>query len=60
VPGWAAGYLDDNDRFIHKAAGGWLRDLSKRNPDRVRDFLARHGAAMRPFARRAAGNCLAG
>jgi 3-methyladenine DNA glycosylase AlkD len=60
VLGWAAGYLDENDWFIHKAVGWWLRDLSKRDPDRVRDFLARHGAAMRPFARREAEKYLAG
>jgi 3-methyladenine DNA glycosylase AlkD len=58
VLGWAAGYVTDRDWFIQKAVGWWLRDLSKRDPDRVRAFLAEHGAAMKPFARREAARYL--
>jgi 3-methyladenine DNA glycosylase AlkD len=54
VLGWAAGYLSDPDWFIQKAVAWWLRDLSKRDPARVRAFLDRHGAEMRGFARREA------
>ncbi len=58
VLGWAAGYVPDRDWFIQKAVGWWLRDLSKRDPERVRAFLAEHGAAMKPFARREASRYL--
>ncbi len=58
VLGWAADYLQDREWFIHKAVAWWLRDLSKRDPERVRAFLAEHGAAMRPFARREAAKYL--
>ncbi|HHL20299.1 MAG TPA: DNA alkylation repair protein [Aliiroseovarius sp.] len=54
VLGWAAGYVDDPDWFIQKAVAWWLRDLSKRDPDRVRAFLDQYGARMKPFARREA------
>ena len=58
VLGWAAGYVDDPDWFIQKAVAWWLRDLSKRDPDRVRAFLDHHGARMKPFARREAAKYL--
>jgi 3-methyladenine DNA glycosylase AlkD len=58
VLGWAAGYVADRDWFIQKAVAWWLRDLSKRDPDRVRAFLAEHGAAMKPFAAREAARHL--
>ncbi|SLN41087.1 DNA alkylation repair protein [Roseisalinus antarcticus] len=54
ILGWAAGYVTDPDWFIQKTVGWWLRELSKRDPDRVREFLDTHGAAMKPFARREA------
>jgi 3-methyladenine DNA glycosylase AlkD len=38
VLGWAALYVPDRDWFIQKAIAWWLRDLSKRDPDRVRAF----------------------
>jgi len=58
ILGWAAGYVPDRDWFIQKAVAWWLRDLSKHDPDRVRAFLADHGAAMKPFARKEAGKYL--
>jgi len=41
--GWAARLAEDREWFIQKAIGWWLRELSKRNPERVRRFLAEHG-----------------
>ena len=52
--GWAAGLAGDREWFIQKAIGWWLRELSKRDSLRVRRFIAEHGAAMKPFARREA------
>lgn len=58
ILGWAAGYVPDRDWFIQKAIAWWLRDLSKRNPDRVQAFLDEHGAGMKAFARKEAGKYL--
>ena len=58
VLGWAAGYVADREWFIQKAIGWWLRDLSKRDPERVRQFLDEHGAQMLPFAVREASKYL--
>jgi len=58
ILGWAAGYVADRDWFIQKAIAWWLRDLSKHDPDRVRHFLAQHGDAMKPFARKEAARLL--
>lgn len=55
---WAAGYVPDKDWFIQKAIAWWLRDLSKRDPDRVRAFLEEHGDGMKAFARKEAGKYL--
>ena len=59
VLGWAAGYVADRAWFIQKAVAWWLRDLSKRDPDRVRAFLTEHADRMKPFARREAARHLA-
>ena len=58
VLGWAAAYCDDQDWFIQKAVAWWLRDLSKHDPDRVQAFLDEHGARMKTFARKEAGQYL--
>ena len=58
VLGWAAALADDPEWFIQKAIGWWLRDLSKHDPQRVRDWLGAHGARLKPFARREAGRRL--
>ena len=58
VLSWAAGYIDDRDWFIQKAIAWWLRDLSKRDADRVQAFLETYGARMKPFARREAAKHL--
>ncbi|MBR3370251.1 MAG: DNA alkylation repair protein [Rhodobacteraceae bacterium] len=54
---WAAQLAPDRDRFIQNAIAGWLRDLSRRDPDRVRAFLAGPGAALGLPAKREA-ECL--
>ncbi|TMM54968.1 DNA alkylation repair protein [Sulfitobacter sabulilitoris] len=58
VLGWAAQYVPDRAWFIQKAVAWWLRDLSKHDADRVRAFLAEHGAAMKPFAAKEAAKYL--
>lgn len=55
---WAAGYVDDPEWFIQKAVAWWLRDLSKRDTDRVQTFLDTYGERMKPFAVREAGKYL--
>lgn len=52
VLGWAAGYVADPDWFIQKSVSWWLRDLSKHDPDRTRDFIETYGKKMKPFARK--------
>jgi 3-methyladenine DNA glycosylase AlkD len=47
---WAAQLVPERDWFIQKAISWWLRELSKHDPDRTRDFVTTHGAAMKPFA----------
>lgn len=59
VLSWAAGYVDDRDWFIQKAIAWWLRDLSKRDADRVQAFLETYGDRMKPFARHEAAKHLA-
>ncbi len=54
VLGWCAHHAADRDWFMQKAVGWWLRDLSKHDPQRVRDWLAAHGDRLKPFARREA------
>ncbi|MGI3165899.1 DNA alkylation repair protein [Pseudooceanicola sp. 200-1SW] len=58
VLGWAADYVTDERWFIQKAVAWWLRDLSKHDAPAVTAFLADHGDAMRPFARKEAGKYL--
>ena len=60
ILGWAAGYVTDPEWFIQKAVGWWLRDLSKHDPDRTLAFVAEHGDAMKPFARKEAMRHLSG
>ena len=55
---WAAGYVEDREWFIQKSIAWWLRDLSKRDPDRVQAFLDQHGEAMKAFARKEASKYL--
>ena len=52
ILGWAAAYVSDPDWFIQKAVAWWLRDLSKRDPNRTR---ARARAARAAAGRDRAG-----
>ena len=52
--GWAARLAEDRQWFIQKAVGWWLRELSKRDPKRVRGFLTEHGAKLTGVAKREA------
>ncbi len=58
ILGWAAGYVTDRDWFIQKAVAWWLRDLSKHDAGRTRQFLADHGPGMKAFARKEAARHL--
>ena len=40
--GWAARLANGREWFIQKAIGWWLRELLKRDPERVRRFLTQH------------------
>jgi 3-methyladenine DNA glycosylase AlkD len=52
--GWAARLAEDRQWFIQKAVGWWLRELSKRDPERVRRFLKEHGEKLTGVAKREA------
>ncbi len=52
--GWAARLAEDRQWFIQKAIGWWLRELSKRDPKRVRRFLNDHDGKLTAVARREA------
>ncbi len=52
VLGWAALYVQHSDWFIQKSVSWWLRDLSKHDPDRTRQFIAEHGKNMKKFAKK--------
>ena len=54
VLGWAETYVRDPEWFIQKSVAWWLRDLSKHDAARVRQFMADNGRHMKPFARKEA------
>jgi 3-methyladenine DNA glycosylase AlkD len=58
VLGWCERLAADPEWFIQKVIAWWLRDLSKKDPDRVRAWLGEHGATLKPFARREAARQL--
>jgi 3-methyladenine DNA glycosylase AlkD len=58
--GWAARLADDREWFIQKAVGWWLRELSKRDPERVRRFLEEYGRKLTGVAKREATKYLKG
>jgi 3-methyladenine DNA glycosylase AlkD len=51
---WAARLADGREWFIQKAVGWWLRELSKRDPERVRRFLKDYGRKLTGVAKREA------
>lgn len=54
ILGWAAALAADHDWFIQKAIAWWLRDLSRHDAQRTREFMAQYGNQMKPFARKEA------
>ncbi len=58
ILGWCDTLAPDRDGFIQKAIAWWLRELSKRDPDRVAGWLAAHGPGLKPFAAREAARYL--
>ena len=59
VLGWCAALSTDPDWFIQKAVAWWVRDLSRHDAPRSKAFLAAHGPALKPFARKEASRHLA-
>lgn len=59
ILGWCAGYADDREWFIQKAVAWWVRELSRKDPDRTDAWLAEHGARLKPWARKEAARHLA-
>jgi len=57
--GWAARLAANREWFIQKAIGWCLRELSKRDPERVRRFLTEHGGKLKGVAKREATRYLA-
>jgi 3-methyladenine DNA glycosylase AlkD len=55
---WAARLAPDPEWFIQKAIGWWLRELSKHDAGRVRQFLREHGPVLKAVARREASKYL--
>ncbi|SOC10464.1 DNA alkylation repair protein [Rhodobacter maris] len=51
---WCESLAPERDWFLQKAIGGWLRELSKHDAAPVADWLAAHGATLKPFARKEA------
>jgi 3-methyladenine DNA glycosylase AlkD len=58
ILGWMVRLAPERDWFIQKSIAWWLRDLSKHDPERSRDWLESHGAALRSFARKEAARYL--
>jgi 3-methyladenine DNA glycosylase AlkD len=50
----AAPMLPERDVFVRKAVGWVLRDVARRRPELVRDFLREHGARASPLTYREA------
>jgi len=48
---WAEKYTPDQEWFIQKAIGWWLRELSKHNPGRVIEFLNNNWRNLKTVAR---------
>ncbi|MDA5094064.1 DNA alkylation repair protein [Aliiroseovarius sp. KMU-50] len=55
ILGWVASAATLKHGAMQKAVAWWLRDLSKHDPDRVREFLMEHGHIMKDFAVKEAG-----
>lgn len=60
VLGWCTRLAPERDWFLQKAVASWLRDLSKHDAPRARDWLEARGVLLKPWARKEAGRCLTG
>ena len=49
---WAAAYAKDQTWLIQKSVSWWLRELSRKDPERVKIFLSEHGSKMRISVRK--------
>lgn len=58
ILGWCVTLAPEREWFIQKAIAWWLRELSKHDAGAVRDWLAAHGATLKPFARKEAAKYL--
>ena len=58
VLGWVANYADDKDTVIQRSVARWLCELSRKDPERVRKFMIKHGHKLRNFARKDASRFL--
>ncbi|MCB5409849.1 DNA alkylation repair protein [Pseudogemmobacter faecipullorum] len=54
ILGWAGELVADRDWNMQKALGLWIRDLSKHDAARARDFLTGPGTGLKSFARKLA------
>ena len=48
--GWCRSLAVDHDWFVQKQLAGWIRDLSRHDAQRAREFLSENGAVMKPWA----------
>ena len=55
---WAAAYAKDQTWLIQKSVSWWLRELSRKDPERVQRFLSEHGSKMRISARKDAARLI--
>lgn len=51
---WMAKYAKEDEWFIQKAIGWWLRVLSKKNPETVTQFVQKHQFDLKPVAKKEA------
>ncbi|PON16971.1 hypothetical protein C2W62_15710 [Candidatus Entotheonella serta] len=51
---WMGRYASDQEWFIQKAIGWWLRELGQHNPQRVVQFLNAHWGLLKGVARKEA------
>lgn len=59
ILGWAGYYVQDPQWFIQKSVAWWVRELSKHDAPRARNFLEQYGHTMKSFARKDASRHLA-
>lgn len=52
ILGWIDSYIGDEDPIIMKAMSTWLRELSRKDPARVSEFLETRADKMKPFYRK--------